>query len=183
MNELVLEREGLDDATSARFPGQGLELRSQTADAGVFLNNGDGGELAENRGQAVMVQWVESVDSHHRNAYALFLFEPVGDVHGHLGNWSIGKQAKVFSFLQPPNFAKGKWIGSLRRQVRFSRLAEAEIDRPGKINARAGGSGRFGRVARRYDANVGQGAHHGDVFLGVMSAAQSGVGHAASDSD
>src|SRR6267154_148731 len=149
----------------------------------MLLDHGDGGELGKDRGKAFAVQRLESMDTYHSNAHAFFLFEAGSYIQGHLSDRTIGKQAKVLPFLEAADLTESKPVRSLRCQIWFSRLAEPEINWARQVDARARGSGRLGGVAWRDDSHVGQRAHHGDIFLCVMRAAERGVRHAAAYSD
>src|SRR5690349_2484766 len=121
----------------------------------MLLDDSDSGEFPQNCGEGLAVQWLKSMDSHHRHAQALFLFQAISYVDGHLGDGSIGKQTKIRSLFQPTYFAKDKWIESLRCQIRFTCFTKTEVDRSREIDTGTGRSSGFSRVTRCNDAHVG----------------------------
>src|SRR5258708_17673837 len=110
----------------------------------MLLNHGDGREFSEDRGKAFAVQRLEGVDTYHSNAHTIFLFEAGSYIQGHLSDRTIGKQAKVFPFLEAADLTESKPIRSLGCQIWFSRLAEPEINWARQVDTRARRRGRLG---------------------------------------
>ena len=129
VDELVLQREGVEAAAGLHLPGELLGLGGEAAVRRLLLDDDHLAWSARPGPDALAVERLERVRRDDRHA-AAGGGQPVGDLDRHLHDQAVGDHAGIAALAQVAQLAEHPRLDGLGGEIRLAGLADAQIDRP-----------------------------------------------------